>query len=77
MMTVGMPPFSQASVTADPIYKLIAEKNWVKYWNMYENHVGKQINSDLKTLLEGMLDHDPDTRITSEEIVALAWLKDG
>ena len=63
-------PFEKA-VGEDKYYRLIATNKSEKYWKIFET---ADISTELKDLLIGMLQYDPSTRYTMEQILAHPWV---
>ena len=70
MVTQQM-PFHEAAAD-DDYYKLIIDDNQNKYWSIFDP--ANQLSDDLKDLLINMLQEDPSSRLTPEEIFAHPWV---
>ena len=71
----GNPPF-RAATLYDPLYKLIASKNYVVFWNFHSK--SKPIgfySDDFKALINGMLASEPTERLNMEAIISSPWCK--
>lgn len=71
MMVSQCQPFEEAKVH-DKYYRLIAGNKPQMYWKIY-NKVAP-MSDDLKDLLTGMMQLDPSSRFTLDEIFAHPWI---
>jgi serine/threonine protein kinase len=72
MMVFEKRPFDEARVS-DPFYKLIAGNRTQMYWRQFEKCC--QVSEELKDLLQGMMQLNPSSRNTLEEILAHPWVQ--
>jgi serine/threonine protein kinase len=72
MMITQCQPFDQAKVT-DKYYRLIAGNKPSLYWKIFDKIC--PISDDLKDLLTGMLQLDPNARFTIDEVFAHEWVQ--
>lgn len=70
-------PFYTAQIT-DPMYKLITEGNFGRFWEIHESMRDPEsavFSENFKTLIEGMLGADAKERFTLERIRGVSWLE--
>merc|ERR1719159_471185 len=68
----GFPPFREQKKT-DWWWDKLAKKNYALFWKAHEQ--AKKYEDDFKDLVNRMITFDPKERITSEKILAHAWLQ--
>lgn len=67
MMSLGACPFARA-VPTDPQFSYMASGEWVKYWNMLEKGMEVTVSENLRSIIQGMLEPNPEKRLSSQEI---------
>jgi serine/threonine protein kinase len=72
MMVFNKRPFDEAKVS-DPFYQLIAGNRTQMYWRQFEKCCSA--SDELKDLLQGMMQLNPQSRNTLEEVLAHPWLQ--
>jgi serine/threonine protein kinase len=74
-MARGLPPFFDAK-PEDEYYKPVIQGRWDIFWSVHMGLVENlELNQDLKELLEGMLEYNPDKRWSLEQVLSCAWFK--
>ena len=71
MMITQCQPFDEAKVT-DKYYRLIAGNRPSHFWKIFEKVV--PVSEELKDMLTGMMQLDPSSRYTLDEIIAHPWM---
>lgn len=71
-------PFDKADKKTNILYKLLAEKNYMKFWQVQENELVKmgvtqKYSEEFKDLIQKMLAYEPTERLTIEGIKSHAW----
>jgi serine/threonine protein kinase len=72
MMVFEKRPFDEAKVS-DPFYQLIAGNRTQMYWRQFEKSCSA--SDELKDLLQGMMQLNPQSRHSLEEVLAHPWLQ--
>ena len=78
IMKAGRPPFFEANVKTDPLYKLLADNRPENFWMAHSQ--GKEarfFSQDFKDLITLMLHEQPHMRMGIADIVAHPWLSSG
>jgi len=73
LLVCGHPPFKTSQII-DPLYKLIKEKKYGKFWNVHEK-VGGRFSEEFKSLINAMLENEWEKRPSVEEIGEFRWCK--
>lgn len=74
-MITGSFPFERA-VETDVLYRHIYHNDFKTFWNRVDMNTGceSKLSQDLKALLEKMLCHNPDERLTINQVLRSNWL---
>lgn len=72
IFVTGRPPFLQADQN-DHIYRAFLQAR-PAFWTSHEKMLGREIPADFKALIAGMLDLDPELRLSFEGIRASQWM---
>jgi serine/threonine protein kinase len=72
MMITQCQPFDEARIN-DKLYRLIAGNKPQIFWRIFEKAV--PMSDDLKDLITGMLQLNPDARYTLDEILIHPWVQ--
>lgn len=75
IMYVGCPPF-QSTDSDDTLYNLIRTGKNEQFWGFFEKRRPDKIfPQDFRNLVEGMLEFDPNIRISYEQIKENSWFQ--
>ncbi|OMJ67884.1 hypothetical protein SteCoe_34836 [Stentor coeruleus] len=75
IMYIGCPPF-QCTDSEDTLYSMIKAGEKDKFWGFFERRrPDKFFSQDFKTLIEGLLEFDPNKRMGHEQIKKNFWFQ--
>ena len=73
LLVAGQFPFGEPN-KEDEYYKYIIEENWDEYWKLVDED--NNFSQDLKSLIQGMICHEPCKRFNNEKIKSHQWFSD-
>jgi serine/threonine protein kinase len=81
-MVTGTMPFDQCALVNDSVYKYIVQKNYKKFWKLFEDYPAEgtlypdlNLSNDLKDLIVSMLSHCYTQRPDIQKIKEHPWFK--
>ena len=63
-MHYGMPPYLRKAVRKDPYYKFFAEGRQHVFWKAMKNKMKFEISENFENLINGMLNDNPEERLS-------------
>lgn len=75
VMYSGSPPFERTE-SNDPYYKVFSAKDYLKFWNAHSKRKPAGFYTpDFINLINNMLAHRPEDRLTTEQVLDHPWVK--
>lgn len=72
-MMTGLPPFQSKNFTCQLAIRFKANDN--SYWEFFEKRCNRKLSAEFRQLLRGMMDFNPDTRLSFQQILETPWMK--